>query len=37
MAFVVACAKTEEKWIYEYIGENKGITLPFPMMNILNG
>ncbi len=37
MAFVVACAKTEGKWIYEYVGENKGITLPFPMMNILNG
>lgn len=37
MAFVVACAKTEGKWIYEYIGENKGSTLPFPMMNILNG
>ncbi|EKD25306.1 MAG: hypothetical protein ACD_80C00086G0004 [uncultured bacterium (gcode 4)] len=37
MAFVVACAKAEGKWIYEYLGENEGITLPFPMMNILNG
>ncbi len=37
MAFTVACAKTENKWIYEYVGENKGNTLPFPMMNILNG
>lgn len=37
MAFVVACAKTEGKWIYEYIGGSEGITLPFPMMNILNG
>jgi len=37
MAFVVACAKTEGKWIYEYLGEGKGTTLPFPMMNILNG
>ena len=37
MAFVVACAKSEEKRIYEYIGENKGNILPFPMMNILNG
>ena len=37
MAFVVACAQTEEKWIYEYLGEGKGNTLPFPMMNILNG
>jgi len=23
MAFVVACAKTEGKWIYEYIGNNE--------------
>ncbi len=37
MAFVVACAKTENKWIYEYIGEGSGMRLPFPMMNILNG
>ncbi len=37
MAFTVACAQTEKKWIYEYVGENKGTTLPFPMMNILNG
>lgn len=35
MAFVVACAQTEKKWVYEYLGE--GNTLPFPMMNILNG
>ena len=26
MAFTVACAKTENKWIYEYVGENKGNT-----------
>lgn len=37
MAFVVAAAKTEKKEIYEYLGEGKGNTLPFPMMNILNG
>jgi len=37
MAFTVACAQTEKKWIYEYIGNNEGVTLPFPMMNILNG
>ena len=37
MAFVVACAQTEKKWVYEYLGEWKGNTLPFPMMNILNG
>ena len=37
MAFVSACAKSEGKWIYEYLGEGKGHILPFPMMNILNG
>lgn len=37
MAFVGACAKAEGKWIYEYLGEGKGNTLPYPMMNILNG
>ncbi len=36
MAFVVACAKAEGQWIYEYIGNNNGVTLPLPMMNILN-
>ena len=37
MAFVGACAKAEGKWIYEYLWEGKGTTLPYPMMNILNG
>ena len=37
MAFVVASANAEKKYIYEYLGEGKGNTLPFPMMNILNG
>lgn len=37
MAFVVAVAQSQGKWIYEYLGEGKGNTLPFPMMNILNG
>lgn len=37
MAFVGACAKSEGKWIYEYLWEEKGNTLPYPMMNILNG
>lgn len=37
MAFVGACAKAEGKCIYEYLGEGKGTTLPYPMMNILNG
>jgi len=37
MAFTVACAKTEGKRIYEYLSNNEGIILPYPMMNILNG
>ena len=37
MAFVGACAKTEGQWIYEYLGQNGGRVLPYPMMNILNG
>lgn len=37
MAFVSAVAKSEGKWIYEYLGEGKGNVLPYPMMNILNG
>ncbi len=36
MAFVVACATTEKKRIYEYLGQGNGIKLPYPMMNILN-
>jgi enolase len=37
MAFVDACSKTDGKWIYEYLGKWNGDTLPYPMMNILNG
>lgn len=37
MAFVGACAKSEGKWIYEYLGNGAGKVLPYPMMNILNG
>lgn len=36
MAFVVACANSENKEIFEYLGEWKGNILPIPMMNILN-
>lgn len=36
MAFVVACANSDWKWIYEYINDGKWNTLPYPMMNILN-
>lgn len=37
MAFVVACAKNEGKWIYEYLGEGSKVSLPIPMINIING
>ncbi len=37
MAFVDACAKGEWKWIYEYLGKWEWTTLPYPMMNIING
>jgi enolase len=37
MAFVAAVAKKEGLSIYEYLGQGKGNTLPYPMMNILNG
>ncbi len=35
LAYLKACAKTENKKLYEYVGNGK--TLPVPMMNILNG
>ncbi|MDR3168289.1 MAG: phosphopyruvate hydratase [Candidatus Peribacteria bacterium] len=37
MAFVAAVAKKQEHFIYEELGEGEGTTLPYPMMNILNG
>ena len=37
MAFVAAVAKKENLHIYEYLGAGLGNTLPYPMMNILNG
>jgi enolase len=37
MAFVVACAQSEGKQVFEYLGEGKWKLLPIPMMNILNG
>ena len=36
MAFVVACANSKNQEIYEFLGEWKWNTLPFPMMNIVN-
>ncbi|MDR0606874.1 MAG: phosphopyruvate hydratase [Candidatus Peribacteria bacterium] len=37
MAFVAAVAKKEGHFIYEELGAGQGNTLPYPMMNILNG
>ncbi len=37
MAFVHALSLAAGKELYEYIGEGQGNTLPFPMMNIVNG
>ena len=37
MAFVVAAAKSEGKWVYEYLSNGQGYILPYPMMNIING
>ena len=37
MAFVVACAKAENKPLYKFINDGRGHVLPYPMMNILNG
>lgn len=37
MAFVTAVAKENKKWLYEYINKWEWTTLPYPMMNILNG
>lgn len=37
MAFVVACAKSEWKQVFEYLWEWNGKLLPTPMMNIING
>ena len=35
MAYCVACAQSEGKALYEYLG--KGTTLPVPLMNVING
>lgn len=37
MAFVVACAKANNKPLFAFLSEGKGITLPVPMMNVING
>jgi len=37
MAFVNAAAQANGKWLFQYINKGEGHTLPYPMMNILNG
>jgi len=37
LAAACAAAKSNSLQLYQYIGKGKGITLPVPMMNILNG
>ncbi|HEY3486687.1 MAG TPA: phosphopyruvate hydratase, partial [Gammaproteobacteria bacterium] len=37
MAVARATAAESNKPLYEYIGHGKGVTLPVPMMNIING
>jgi enolase len=37
LATARAAAESSELQLYEYLGENKGVTLPVPLMNIING
>lgn len=37
MAFVCACADSEWKELYDYLGEGKWYLQPIPLMNIING
>ncbi|MDD5311866.1 MAG: phosphopyruvate hydratase [Dehalococcoidia bacterium] len=37
LAAACAAARSKNQQLFEYIGKGKGITLPVPMMNILNG
>jgi len=37
LAAARAVATSAGKWLYEYLGGPKAVTLPVPMMNILNG
>ncbi len=37
MATVVALATEARQEVYEFLGEGKGVTLPIPLMNIVNG
>jgi enolase len=37
LATARAAAESEELQLYEYLGKNEGVTLPVPLMNIING
>ena len=37
LATARAAADSEELQLYEYLGQNEGVTLPVPLMNIING
>jgi len=37
LASAKAAAAASGKWLYEYLGGDQAVTLPVPMMNILNG
>jgi enolase len=37
LATARAAAESAEVQLYEYLGEGKGVTLPVPLMNIING
>ncbi len=37
LATARAAAESAELQLYEYLGQNKGVTLPVPLMNIING
>lgn len=37
LAFAKACAQSHDEPLYDYLGGSRAVTLPVPMMNILNG
>ena len=37
LATARAAAESAEQQLYEYLGDDKGVTLPVPLMNIING
>lgn len=37
LSFLKACAKSEDKELYEYVKNDNHYTLPIPMINVING